>query len=448
MNPKSFEEEAEELRKVAELKAARKPGKHRSIFILFVLAGLSYGADRMWGTSLKPQAADVPQVDGGGGGRGRGRGGGRGIGPRGAAVVTTAARKMDMPVYLRGLGSVAASTTVTVRSRVDGQLVRVAFREGQFVYKGDLLAEIDRRPFEVQLAQAQAQLQRDQAQMKDAQVKLERDQLLDSKGLIPKQDLDSQGASVAQFQGSINADVAQIASANLNLTYSRITAPISGQVGLRLVDEGNIVRAADPGGLVVITQLQPISVLFSIPEDNLGAVLKKIRAGQQLRVEAWDHDDSKKIADGTLLTADNQIDQSTGTSRLKAIFDNNNNALFPNQFVNVKLLIDVLKGAIVVPAATVQRGSQGMFVYVVDDKQTAQLRPVTIQNTEGSDVSVSSGLEAGEMVVLEGMDKVQDGARVDVQTPGQTDSAGAGGSGGGGRGGAGGGRGRGRRNGS
>jgi len=452
MNLKSFEEEAAELRKIAEQKAARKPGKPRRILLLLILAGLSYGAYRLWGTSFKPQAADVPQADaGGGGGRGRGGrggGGGRGVGPRGAAVVTMAARKMDMPVYLRGLGSVAASTTVTVRSRVDGQLVRAAFREGQFVNKGDLLAEIDRRPFEVQLAQAQAQLQRDQAQLKDAEVKLERDHLLDSKGLIAKQDLDSQGAQVGQFQGSINADEAQIASANLNLTYSRITAPISGQVGLRLVDEGNIVRAADPGGLVVITQLQPISVLFSIPEDNLGAVLKKIRAGQQLRVEAWDHDDSKKIADGTLLTADNQIDQSTGTSRLKAIFDNNNNALFPNQFVNVKLLIDVLKGAIVVPAATVQRGSQGMFVYVVDDKQTAQLRPVTIQNTEGSDVSISSGLQAGEMVVLEGMDKVQDGARVDVQTPGQTDSAGAGGSGGGGRGGGGGGRGKGRRNGS
>src|SRR6266446_6011877 len=438
MNLKSFEEEAAELRKIAEQKAARKPGKPRRILLLLILAGLSYGAYRLWGTSFKPQAADVPQADaGGGGGRGRGGrggGGGRGVGPRGAAVVTMAARKMDMPVYLRGLGSVAASTTVTVRSRVDGQLVRAAFREGQFVNKGDLLAEIDRRPFEVQLAQAQAQLQRDQAQLKDAEVKLERDHLLDSKGLIAKQDLDSQGAQVGQFQGSINADEAQIASANLNLTYSRITAPISGQVGLRLVDEGNIVRAADPGGLVVITQLQPISVLFSIPEANLGAVLKKIRAGQQLRVEAWDHDDSKKIADGTLITADNQIDQSTGTSRLKAIFG------------NVKRLIGVLKGAIVVPAATVQRGSQGMFVYVVDDKQTAQLRPVTIQYTEGSDVSISSGLEAGEMVVLEGMDKVQDGARVDVQTPGQTDSAGAGGSGGGGRGGGGGGRGKGRRN--
>ncbi len=227
MNLKSFEEEAAELRKIAEQKAARKPGKPRRILLLLILAGLSYGAYRLWGTSFKPQAADVPQADaGGGGGRGRGGrggGGGRGVGPRGAAVVTMAARKMDMPVYLRGLGSVAASTTVTVRSRVDGQLVRAAFREGQFVNKGDLLAEIDRRPFEVQLAQAQAQLQRDQAQLKDAEVKLERDHLLDSKGLIAKQDLDSQGAQVGQFQGSINADEAQMIPAGSlsSLSFNR-----------------------------------------------------------------------------------------------------------------------------------------------------------------------------------------------------------------------------------
>src|SRR5262249_48614057 len=229
------------------------------------------------------------------------------------------------------------------------------------------------------------------------------------------------------------------------LTYSRIVAPISGQIGLRLVDEGNIVRAADPGGMVVITQLQPISVLFAIPEDNLGDVLRKLRAGQKLRVEAWDHDDSKKIADGVLLTADNQIDATTGTSKLKAVFDNKNNALYPNQFVNVRLLVDVLKNVVVVPAATIQRGSQGTFVYVVTENQTAELHPVTIKNTEGNDVALASGVEPGEMVVLEGMDKVQDGARVDVQVPGQTGDTPAGrrGNGNGGRGG---GRGRGQRN--
>ena len=298
----------------------------------------------------------------------------------------------------------------------------MAFREGQFVHQGDLLAEIDRRPFEVQLAQAQGQLARDQALLKDAQVKLERSRLLDSKGLIPKQDLDTAFASVGQYEGAIQADQALIASANLQITYSAITAPISGQIGLRLVDEGNIVRAADPGGLIVITQLEPISVLFSIPEDNLGDVLRKLHAGRELRVEAWDHDDTKKIADGVLLTADNQIDSSTGTSKLKAIFDNKNNALYPNQFVNLRLLTDVLKGAVVVPAATIQRGSQGSFVYVVRDNQTAEFRPVTLKNTEGNDVALASGLQPGEIVILEGMDKVQDGARVDVQTPGQTNS--------------------------
>src|SRR3989454_5446816 len=443
MDTDRIEEEARLLHDPDEdTNRSQQKGAGRWILSLLVLAGLGYFIYYAWGHWVKPAAADATAAQSaaaGGGGRG-GRGGGRGgLGPRGAAVVTIAARRVDMPVYLRGLGTAAANNTVVVRSRVDGQLQHVAFREGQFVEKGDLLAEIDKRPFEVQLAQAKGQLARDQAQLQSAKMEQQRNQLLLEKGLIPKQQVDLQAATVAQYEGAIQADQALIDSANLQITYSRIIAPISGQIGLRLVDEGNIIRAADPNGMVVITQLEPIAVLFSIPEDNLGAVLKKIRAGQQLRVEAWDHDDSKKIADGTLLTADNQIDQSTGTSRLKAVFDNNNNALFPNQFVNVKLLIDVVKGAIVVPAATVQRGSQGTFVYVVDDKQTAQLRPVTIQNTEGSDVSISSGLQAGEMVVLEGMDKVQDGARVDVQTPGQTDSAGAGGNGGGGPGGGGGG---------
>ena len=396
--------------------------KLRWILLLIVISAMTYGGYRVWGLSSRQQAADpAPQTEARGGRGGRG-GGGRGVGPRGAAVGTVTVRKTDMPLYLRALGTVAASNTVTVRSRVDGQLVHVAFREGQFVHQGDLLAEIDRRPFEVQLAQAQGQLARDQALLKDAQVKLERSRLLDSKGLIPKQDLDTAFASVGQYEGAIQADQALIASANLQITYSAITAPISGQIGLRLVDEGNIVRAADPGGLIVITQLEPISVLFSIPEDNLGDVLRKLHAGRELRVEAWDHDDTKKIADGVLLTADNQIDSSTGTSKLKAIFDNKNNALYPNQFVNVRLLTDVLKGAVVVPAATIQRGSQGSFVYVVRDNQTAEFRPVTLKNTEGNDVALASGLQPGEIVILEGMDKVQDGARVDVQTPGQTNS--------------------------
>src|SRR5207249_3945827 len=343
-----------------------KKGAGRWIVLLLVLAGLGYGGYYAWGHWVKAAAADATAAQpGAGGGRGRGgRGGGRGgVGERGAAVITVAARKVDMPVYLRGLGTAAASNMVTVRSRVDGQLVHVAFREGQFVKQGDLLAEIDKRPFEVQLAQAKGQLARDEALLASAKTEQQRNQLLLDKGLIPKQQFDTQAAVVGQYAGAIQMDQALMDNANLQITYSHIVSPISGQIGLRLVDEGNIVRAAEPGGIVVITQVQPISVLFSIREDNLAEVLGKLHAGQQLRVEAWDHDDSKKIADGVLLTADNQIDATTGTSKLKAIFDNKNNVLYPNQFVNVRLLIDVLKGAVVVPGATIQRGSQGTFVY-------------------------------------------------------------------------------------
>ena len=461
MDTNRFEEDSRLLLDLEEgTNHPSKRGGGRWILFLLVLGGLSYAGYYTWGHWVKPAAADATNAQTAGtagrdgkGGRG-GRGGGRGgVGSRGAAVVTTVARKMDMPIYLRGLGTATAYNTVTVRSRVDGQLVHVAFREGQFVQQGDLLAEIDKRPFEVQLSQAKGQLARDQALLQSAKVEQQRNQLLLEKGLIPKQQFDLQMATIGQYEGAIQADQAQIDNANLQITYSRIVAPISGQVGLRLIDEGNIVRAADPSGMVVITQLQPIAALFSIPEDNLGEVLKKLRAGQQLRVEAWDRDDSKKIADGVLLTADNQIDTTTGTSKLKALFDNKNNALYPNQFVNVRLLIDVLNAAVVVPGVTIQRGSQGMFVYVVTENQTAELRMVTIKSTEGNDVAIASGLQAGETVVLEGMDKVQDGARVDVQTPGQSaDDAPAGRRGGagngGGRGGRGGGRGRGQRNGA
>ncbi len=424
MDKNRLEEESKLLLELEEAaKQPRNKRKGRWLLVLLVLGSLSYGAYRWWHMARPAAAADSTSVsvtdNARGGGRGRG---GRGANGR-AAVVTIPARKVDMPVYLRGLGTATASNTVTVRSRVDGQLVHVAFREGQFVKQGDLLAEIDKRPFEVQLAQAKGQLARDQALLQSAKAEQQRNQLLLDKGLIPKQQFDTQAATVGQYEGAIQADQAQIDSANLQITYSRIVAPISGQIGLRLVDEGNIVRAADPNGMVVITQVQPISVLFSIPEDNLGDVLRKLRAGLNLRVEAWDHDDTKKIADGVLLTADNQIDPTTGTSKLKAVFDNANNVLYPNQFVNVRLLIDVLKAAVVVPAATIQRGSQGAFVYVINDNQTAELRQVTIKNSEGNDAALASGVAAGEMVVLEGMDKIQDGSKVDVQTPGQTADA-------------------------
>src|SRR5713226_1298718 len=314
MDTNRFDEDTRRLLDLEEdSKRPAKKGIGRRVFFVLVLAGLGYATYYAWGHWVKPAAADATaaQPAGGNGGRG-GRGGGRGGFGR-PAVITVAARKTNMPIYLRGLGTASAYNTVTVRTRVDGQVVRIAFREGQVVQKGELLAEIDKRPFEVQLAQAKGQLARDQAMLQSAKVEQQRNQLLMEKGLIPRQQVDMQAATVAQFEGAIQSDQAQIDNANLQITYSHIIAPITGQIGLRLIDEGNIVRAADPNGMVVITQLQPIAVLFSIPEDNLGPVLKKLRAGQQLKVEAWDHDDSKQIAEGVLLTADNQIDATTGT---------------------------------------------------------------------------------------------------------------------------------------
>ena len=438
MDKHRFEEETQLL--LDDSKAAKK-GKGRWLLVLLILGGLSYGGYRWW-TSANPKsaAADATQPDGGGG-RGRGRGGRGGGGGR-PAVTVIPARNTNMPVYLRGLGTVTAYNTVTVRSRVDGQLMNVAFKEGQFVNAGDLLAEIDKRPFEVQLAQAKGQLARDQAALASAKTEQERNEIGWKKGLIAKQQYDLQVAQTAQYEAAIQTDQAQIDNANLQITYSRVPAPISGQIGLRLVDAGNIVHASDQGGLVVITQLQPITVLFSIPEDQLGPVLVKLHAGQRLPVEAWDHDDTKKIADGYLLTADNQIDASTGTSKLKAVFDNKNNALYPNQFVNVRLLIDTLRNVVVVPGAAIQRGSQGTFLYVVKDSQTAELRLVQIKNTEGNDVALASGVQPGENIVLEGLDKIQDGGKVDVQSGQPGDAAQ-----GGGRRGGGGGRGRGGRGG-
>jgi multidrug efflux system membrane fusion protein len=442
MDKNRFEEETQRLLE-DEAKSSKK-GKGRWVLLLIILGGLAYGA--YWWRTTKTAAADAPtaQTDNGGGGRGRGRGGrgGGGAGGR-ASVVTVAAKKVDMPVYLRALGTVTAFNTVTVRSRVDGQLVHIAFKEGQFVKANDLLAEIDKRPFEVQLAQAKGQLARDQALLASAKTEQERNALGLQKGLIPKQQFDLQVAQIGQYEGAIQTDEAQIDNAQLQITYSRIVAPISGQIGLRLVDEGNIVHASDQGGMIVITQLQPISVLFGIPEDNLGNVLRKLHGGERMRVEAWNHEDTMKIADGYLLTADNQIDATTGTSKLKAVFENQNNALYPNEFVNIRLLIDTLKDAVVVPAATIQRGSQGSFLYVVKENQTAELRLVNIRSTEGNDVALASGVMPGEQVILEGMDKVQDGGKVDVQVPGQTadGTAAAGGGGGGRRGGGKGGRG-------
>jgi multidrug efflux system membrane fusion protein len=332
-------------------------------------------------------------------------------------VVVATATKGDLPVFFNGLGNVTAFNTVTVRSRVDGQIVKINFTEGQYVNKGESLIEIDSRPFEVQLEQAEGQLAKDQAQRNDAQINLERYKLLYQEGVIPKQQLDSQAASVGQFDGAIKSDQAQIDNAKLQIVYSHITAPISGRIGLRLVDMGNMVHATDANGLLVITQLQPISVLFSLPQDQLPQVVAKMHSAKALTVEAYDRDNTDKIATGKLLTIDNQIDATTGTYKLKATFDNTKNELFPNQFVNVHLLVDTKKNVVLVPTTAILRGPQGTYVFSVLPDKTVKVRTITIAETNGNVTGISSGLASGDVVVTDGQDKLQDGTKVDPRTP-------------------------------
>jgi len=338
-----------------------------------------------------------------------------GAGAAATPVVATTARKGDINVYYTGLGSVTPIQTVTVKSRVDGQLMSVAYKEGDLVHKGDALAEIDPRPFQVQLTLAQGQLLKDQALLENAKIDMARNQALLAKGLIPQQTLATQESLVAQDEGVVKTDQGQVDSANLNISYCHIKALITGRVGLRLVDPGNMVHAADANGLVVITQMQPISVLFTISEDELQVVLKKMRAGDKLRVDAFDRDNKTKLATGTLASLDNEIDPTTGTLRLRATFENEAGTMFPNQFINVRLLVEAKHGVTLVSTAAVQRNAQATYVFLVKPDKTVTSRPVTVGTAEGDDSEIKSGLNDGDVVVLTGIDKLQEGSKVDAQ---------------------------------
>jgi multidrug efflux system membrane fusion protein len=323
----------------------------------------------------------------------------------------------DIQVYLDGLGSVTPFYTVSVHSRVDGQLMNVYFTEGQFVKAGETLLQIDPRPFQVMLEQAEGQMAHDQALLANSKVDLARYQTLLAQDAIPKQQLDTQVSTVAQYEGATKTDQGAIDNAKLQIAYCHIAAPISGRIGLRLVDPGNMVHASDTNPLLVITQVQPITVLFTLPEDSLPPVLQKLRGGARLPVTAYNRDKSQKLDSGYLLTTDNQIDQTTGTLRLKAVFENRNGMLFPQQFVNVRLLVDTRRKQVLVPAVAIQRGAQGTYVYVVKPDSTADVRVVTAGVSEGGNTAIDQGIEVGENVVIDGADKLQPGTTVTVRTP-------------------------------
>jgi membrane fusion protein, multidrug efflux system len=394
-----------------------KPKKRGLIWVVFLLIIGGIAGYAVWSAG---QPSTTPKGQGGGGGGGGAGGRGAPLGP--VPVVVTKVTRSSIPVYLNGLGNVNPYYTVTVKSRVDGQLMKVDFNEGDLVKEGQILLEIDPRPYQVQLDIAQATLAHDQALLDNAKVDEKRYRELVKTDAIPGQQLDTQVALVAQTEGTIKQDQANIENAKLQLVYAKIPAPITGVVGLRLVDPGNIVHAADATGMITIAQLQPIAVLFTIPEDNLPEVNQKLRAGIHLPADAYNRDNSKKLASGMLVTLDNQIDNTTGTSKLKAVFENKDNTLFPQQFVNIRLLVDTLTNQLVVPNVAVQNGQQGTFVYVVDADSIVHLKTVQVGITTETSADILSGISDGDRVVIDGTDRLIEGAVVRVRKAGELDN--------------------------
>lgn len=385
--------------------------RQKSLWLIILL--LVVAAVLIWWVFFKP--AD-PASPGPAAQRGGPRGMSAGMMMPDTPVRVAPVATQDLDIVLRALGTVTAYNTVTVRSRVDGELIRVAFTEGQRVKAGDLLAQIDPRPYEVALAQAQGQQQQNQALLANARRDLQRYQTLFKQDSIARQQLDTQAALVRQYEGTQKIDQAAVDDAQLQLGYTRITAPIGGRLGLRKVDPGNLVSAGDTDGLVVITQTEPIAVVFSLPETQLPEVLAQLREGRTLQVQAYDRADQQVIATGQLETVDNQIDVATGTIKLKARFDNADGLLFPNQFVNVRLLVQTRDDATVIPTAAVQQGSAGPFVFLLRDDSTVEVRQVQLGPINGDYVGVNQGLEPGERVVIEGTDRLRTGTKVNVVT--------------------------------
>jgi len=382
-----------------------KPARRRRLWLwLCVLLVLGIGGYVLWSEIASAKAARAAKAA-------------AAQGPPPIPVVAAKSRKGDIGVYYSGLGAVTPLATVTVKARVDGQLMNVRYREGDTVHKGDLLVEIDDGPYQAALTQAEGALIRDQATLENARIDLIRYQQLAPQKAIPEQQLATQQATVHQDEGVVKLDEGQIEGAKVNLAYCKIAAPATGRIGLRLVDPGNIVQSADAGGLVVITQMDPISAIFTISEDQLQVVLRKMAAGQTLEVDAYDRGGKTKLAQGSLTTLDNQIDPTTGTLKLRATFPNGEGALYPNQFVNAKLLVQEKHGVTLVSTAAVQRNSQATYVYVVKADSTVTLRPITLGTTEGDDSEVTAGLTPGEVVVMTGVDKLQEGTKVAAQIP-------------------------------